>query len=96
MQTYINSLKKNKFYFKIKCTFVPEQKKITMLKNKILEKLRTDKVLIAKIAESRCVDYQTVERWVATNHENLLNIFTLKLISEELDVDIHSIYSIKN
>lgn len=67
-----------------------------MIKQKIIEKMRNDKVLLAKIAESRSVDYQTVERWVTTNHENLLNIFTLKLISEELNIDVHSIYTIKN
>jgi hypothetical protein len=67
-----------------------------MIKNRILEKLRTDKVILAKIAEARGVDYQTVERWVSTNHENLLNIFTLKLISDELNIDLHSIYTSKN
>jgi hypothetical protein len=67
-----------------------------MIKNRILEKLRTDKVILAKIAEARGVDYQTVERWVSTNHENLLNILTLKLISDELNIDMHSIYTSKN
>jgi hypothetical protein len=67
-----------------------------MIKNKILEKLRTDKVILAKIAEARGVDYQTVERWVSTNHENLLNILTLKIISAELNIDMHSIYTSKN
>lgn len=63
-----------------------------MLKKEIVAKLKEDKVLLATIADSRKVSYQTAERWAAENHENLLHIGTLSLIATEYKLPLHSLY----
>lgn len=64
------------------------------LKQPIIDKIKDDKVLLANIAETRNVSYQTVERWCETNHENLLHLGTMQLISKTVDKPIDSLYNL--
>jgi len=57
-----------------------------MLKQSILNQIREDKILIANIASLRSVEFQTVERWINSNHPSLMHILILKEIAKSLNV----------
>jgi hypothetical protein len=53
------------------------------LKVSILNKLKKDKILIARLADHNNMDLQTIQRWVKDNHKNLTLYSNLQLISKE-------------
>ena len=64
------------------------------LKQHIIKRLKSDKRLIAEIAEFRGVGFQTAEKWVNTNHHSLLHIGILNLIACSLNNTIHDLYTL--
>ena len=63
-----------------------------MLKPKIINSIKEDKILIAKIASIRDVETQTVDRWLELNHCNLMHLFILEEIASHFNLKLIDLY----